>query len=69
MQTKPPPLAKGEVTEADFLTALREYDRHVAVIQKEMAERDKRWERRSKSSQAALQRIEKLIEELERRPC
>jgi hypothetical protein len=69
MPIKALPLPKEEVTEADFLAALREYDEKVAVIQKQMAERDKRWARMRKTSQARMERIEKMLCKLERQPC
>ena len=61
MPTKTLPLPKGEVTEADVLAALREFNRAVDVIEKRMAERDKRIEELRKSSRATLARIKKML--------
>ena len=61
MPTKALTLPKDDVTEADFLAALREYDERVAVIQRRMAERDKKIEQSRKSSRACLARIEKML--------
>jgi|GEM_PF-2264889 len=61
MPTKAMPLSKVEVTEADVLAALREFNVAVDVIERRMAERDKRIERMRKSSRARLARIEKLL--------
>ena len=65
MPTKALTLQEAEVTEADVLAAMREYDLKVAVIQGQMAERDKHWERRQKTSRATSERIEKLLAKLE----
>lgn len=61
MPTKNPTLPKDDLTEADFLAALRDYDERVAVIQRRMAEREKRIEQSRKSSRACLARIEKML--------
>ena len=61
MPTKTRPLPKGEVTEADVLAALREFNRAVDIIEKRMAERDKKMEQMRKTSRASLLRIEKLL--------
>ena len=61
MPTKALSLPKGEVTEAHVLAALREFNRAVAIIEKRMAERDKKLERMRKSSRATLSRIKKML--------
>lgn len=61
MPTKTLPVPKGEVTEADVLAALREFNRAVDVIEKRMAERDKRIEELRKSSRATMARIKKML--------
>ena len=61
MPTKAMTLPEAEVTEADVLAALREYDQKVAVIQERMAERDKEYERWREDSRARTARIEKLL--------
>ncbi len=61
MPTKTLPQPKGEVTEADVLAALREFNQAVDVIEKRMDERDKRIEELRKSSRATMSRIEKLL--------
>lgn len=61
MPTKAMTLPKAEVTEADVLAALREFNAAVDVIEQRMAERDKRIERMRKSSRACLARIEKML--------
>lgn len=61
MPTKKPTLPKDDLTEADFWAALRDYDERVAVIQRRMAEREKRIEQSRKSSRACLARIEKML--------
>ena len=61
MTTKALTLEKDEVTQADVLAALREFNRGVDVIEKRMAERDKRLDRLSKSSRASMLRIKKML--------
>ena len=61
MPTKALTLPKDEVTEADVLAALREFNQRVDVLQAEMAERDKEIERLRNSSRATLDRIEKML--------
>ena len=61
MPTKTLPLPKGEVTEADVLAALREFNRRVDILQARMAERDKQIKQLRKSSRATLARIKKML--------
>lgn len=61
MPTKALTLEKDEVTQADVLAALREFNRAVDIIEKRMAERDKKMEQMRKTSRASLLRIEKLL--------
>ena len=61
MPTKNPTFPKDDLTEADFWAALRDYDERVAVIQRRMAERDKKIEQSRKSSRACLARIKKML--------
>lgn len=61
MPTKALTLPEDDVTEADVSEALRVLDDRVAVLKREMAERDKDYERRRKSAAETLARIEKLL--------
>ena len=61
MPTKIMTIPKDDVTEADVLAALREFNVAVDVIQQRMAERDKKFVRLRKSSRACLARIEKML--------
>ena len=55
------PRPKREVTQADVDAALRKLDAHVAVIKREMAKRDKEYERIRRRSLKTTARIEKLL--------
>ncbi len=61
MPTKTLALPNDEVTEADVIAAMRALDERVAVIKREMAERDKEYERLRKISRARTARMEKLL--------
>ena len=61
MPTKTLPRPKREVTQADVDAALRKLDARVAVIKREMAERDKEYERLRSRSRKTIARIEKRL--------
>ena len=61
MPTKPLPRPKREVTQADVDAALRKLDARVAVIKREMAERDKEYEQMRRRSRKTIDRIEELL--------
>ena len=62
MPTKTLTIAKeDDVTEADVIAALREFNTAVDVIEKRMTERDKKIARLRESTRASLDRMERLL--------
>lgn len=68
MPNKAQPRPKREVTQADVDAALRQLDARVAVIKREMAERDKEYEQMRRRSSKTIARIEKLLANTDNKP-